>query len=112
VIVHILKSGLPLCGFTRDVPRDWPDGHKFVSIMEDRSPANCTECIAAAPPAPEQAAKVRRMLSKLRCVVCGQSPTEAEVEEMFENFGAKVKPGDKLLRRCKPCTYAVAKAAD
>lgn len=28
--VHVLLHGLPLCGFTKDVPRDWPDGHVWI----------------------------------------------------------------------------------
>lgn len=28
--LHVLHEGLPLCGFTRKVPRDWPEGHVWV----------------------------------------------------------------------------------
>jgi hypothetical protein len=35
--VHILYEGLPLCGFSTTVPRDWPEGHRWVTI-EDRTP--------------------------------------------------------------------------
>ncbi len=30
IIVHGLMSGLPLCGFTRELPVDWPSGHEWV----------------------------------------------------------------------------------
>jgi hypothetical protein len=34
IIVHVLFEGLPLCGFSRDVPSRWPMGHRWVSIMD------------------------------------------------------------------------------
>lgn len=46
VIVHILQHGNPLCRFRAGVPRDWPEGHKWVGI-EDYSDANCPMCVRA-----------------------------------------------------------------
>lgn len=34
VKAHALRHGLPVCGFTRVMPRDWPDGHAWVSFQE------------------------------------------------------------------------------
>src|SRR5271165_3828633 len=45
---------------------------------------------------------VRGLLRKMFCASCGAKPTEDEVEEMFKNFGAKVKPGYHLIRLCRP----------
>jgi hypothetical protein len=56
-------------------------------------------------------AALRQLLSQLRCVDCGQAPTEAEVDEMAANCGAKVKPGDKLVRLCRRCTDAARACA-
>jgi len=28
-MVHALHAGLPLCMFSRDVPENWPDGHRW-----------------------------------------------------------------------------------
>jgi hypothetical protein len=27
--IHLLHAGKPLCGFTTDYPRDWPEGNKW-----------------------------------------------------------------------------------
>lgn len=35
-VIHILHGGLPLCGFTRDLPRDWPDGHSWIGLAPYR----------------------------------------------------------------------------
>lgn len=32
ITVHILHHGLPLCGFSKDVPGKWPEGHKWTAI--------------------------------------------------------------------------------
>lgn len=31
LIVHILRHGLPLCGFSKALPKDWPVGNVWVS---------------------------------------------------------------------------------
>ena len=37
-IVHILDGGILLCGsFPKTLPRDWPEGHRWVAI-DDRTP--------------------------------------------------------------------------
>lgn len=43
--VHILATGLPLCGFSTGVPKNWPEGHKWVSIT-DPEDANCQKCLS------------------------------------------------------------------
>jgi len=32
VTVHILKYGLPVCLFSREVPGNWPEGHKWIGF--------------------------------------------------------------------------------
>lgn len=46
--VHILLAGRPLCGFSSMVPKDWPDGHFFISYGEYEGDATCAECKQAA----------------------------------------------------------------
>lgn len=43
--VHILRAGLPLCRFTFDVPRDWPEGHGWTHEW-DKANANCGGCVS------------------------------------------------------------------
>lgn len=43
-VVHVLHYGAPLCGFTTTIPRNWPEGHKWVSSLEPES-ANCETCL-------------------------------------------------------------------
>jgi len=31
VQAHVLRAGFPLCGFTRELPKDWPAGHVWLS---------------------------------------------------------------------------------
>jgi len=40
-VVHLLWHGLPLCGFTLEMPCDWPDGHVWTTL---RSEVSCTGC--------------------------------------------------------------------
>lgn len=42
-VVHILRHGFPLCGFTSHVPKDWPKGHAWVRLNEPGS--TCAACI-------------------------------------------------------------------
>ena len=35
ITVHVLLAGLPLCGFSDALPRDWPGGHAWVHGGED-----------------------------------------------------------------------------
>ena len=41
--VHVLHEGRPLCGFSNDVPANWPGGHLWVGIkdVEDSTCAGC-----------------------------------------------------------------------
>jgi len=55
---------------------------------------------------------VRGLLRKMFCASCGAKPTEDEVEEMFKNFGAKVKPGDHLIRLCRTCLHKGVRPED
>jgi len=46
-VIHILDAGLPLCGFTQDIPRDWPEGHRWIGRKEVdgyQSPPCCPRC--------------------------------------------------------------------
>lgn len=60
-VVHLLHEGLPVCGFTRDVPKDWPIGHEWAGLATYRNgktdheviPLLCDECVkVAGPPEP------------------------------------------------------------
>jgi len=45
--VHVLHRALPLCGFSTELPRRWPEGHRWVSLFEwvgEPSLATCPEC--------------------------------------------------------------------
>lgn len=44
-IIHLLSEGRALCPMP-GIPKDWPDGHLFVSLAEP-DPANCPECLRA-----------------------------------------------------------------
>ena len=41
--VHILKHGLALCRFSPQVPGQWPEGHQWVSEL-DEDKATCSLC--------------------------------------------------------------------
>jgi hypothetical protein len=32
IYVHILHNGFPLCGFSKAVPAEWPDNHKWIGL--------------------------------------------------------------------------------
>lgn len=46
--VHVLNHGLPLCGFTREVPAEWPEGSKWVGLEDAqgkyRDDVTCPGC--------------------------------------------------------------------
>lgn len=55
VVIHLLAHGRPLCGFTDELPRDWPKGHKWESyfdwVADKAMPVrgnHCTDCLAEA----------------------------------------------------------------
>lgn len=41
--IHILWHGIPLCGFTRQIPSLWPARHDWTS-RDDREHATCDAC--------------------------------------------------------------------
>lgn len=43
--IHLLSEGRSLCDMAGP-PKDWPDGHLFVSL-EEPDPANCPKCLQA-----------------------------------------------------------------
>ncbi|OGY99349.1 MAG: hypothetical protein A3B13_02950 [Candidatus Liptonbacteria bacterium RIFCSPLOWO2_01_FULL_45_15] len=42
-MIHGIQSGLPLCGFSHDVPKNWPNGHTFV-LFYDVENMTCSSC--------------------------------------------------------------------
>jgi len=58
-MIHVLHAGLPLCGFTRLVPRDWPPGHLFVTI-EKAGAATCSKCDRLAAELVEERRELKR----------------------------------------------------
>jgi hypothetical protein len=40
-IIHALWHGFPLCGFSRDVPKNWPGGNCWIAAR-DAEPSNIT----------------------------------------------------------------------
>ena len=42
-VVHVLQHGLPLCGFSKDVPASWPGGHVWTSV-DNVSDVTCLPC--------------------------------------------------------------------
>lgn len=41
--VHVLLEGAPLCGLLWGVPRDWPEGNRWVALNE-LADATCPIC--------------------------------------------------------------------
>lgn len=41
--IHVLVHGLPICGFSHELPCNWPLGHKWVRA-EEHSDATCSSC--------------------------------------------------------------------
>lgn len=33
--LHILVAGFPKCGFSNELPKDWPSNHRWVRSAED-----------------------------------------------------------------------------
>lgn len=58
-IVHVLHHGLPLCGFSRELPTSWPLGHVWLRAEDERHRISCGRCRARAddlfPPVTEPA---------------------------------------------------------
>lgn len=49
IIVHLLREGLPACGFLRKVPAEWPEGHKWEGLDRIQD-VNCPRCLATLQP--------------------------------------------------------------
>ena len=49
VTLHVLHTGLPLCRFTGDIPRDWPEGHVWlgISMITEEDSVTCPGCRSA-----------------------------------------------------------------
>ena len=47
--------------------------------------------------------KKRLVVGKLRCTGCERAPTATEIEEMLLTFGAKMKPNENLVWKCRAC---------
>lgn len=46
---HVLRHGFPLCGFSKEVPREWPEGHRWcrpeeVERIDPEKGRLCTGC--------------------------------------------------------------------
>jgi hypothetical protein len=47
VVIHLLRKGVPIRGFTWELPRGWAPGHKWVGI-DERQDATCVRCLEIA----------------------------------------------------------------
>lgn len=49
-VVHVLREGFPVCGFSREVPAKWPEEHSFIGIndVNKLSDITCPHCREAA----------------------------------------------------------------
>ena len=65
MMIHILRHGWTLCGMTT-VPKDWPEGHRWVSFEdpENLPKANCLGCLAGPKP-PKNLDVERRFLVQI-----------------------------------------------
>ena len=46
-VMHGIRQGLPLCGFTSNIPIEWPDGHRWTGFP-DIDNMTCEKCIEEA----------------------------------------------------------------
>ena len=48
IVFHVLKSGMPLCGFSKDVPQKWPKRNWWIyhRDKERRKLINCQKCMS------------------------------------------------------------------
>jgi len=74
VIVHVLRYGLPMCGFTSHVPARWPDGHHWISYPDPKGESTCRECQKGLPRSKEQAYQLPEGLRPM---------TEEEVHDLL-----------------------------
>jgi hypothetical protein len=42
-VVHRLRAGVPLCGFSREAPVHWPAGHRWSAFQADITCPTCQE---------------------------------------------------------------------
>lgn len=79
--IHVLRQGLPICGFTQDAPSKWPEGHFWTST---RSAATCKACQHGPPSRQEEPdaekLELRRALAALVMWAREREPTEPECE--------------------------------
>ena len=73
VTLHGLWEGLPLCGFSRELPVFWPVGHNWVDVRDGLDRVNCPACrerakllFSAPGPSPGFLARVRQAISQVR----------------------------------------------
>jgi hypothetical protein len=46
ICIHILRHGFPLCGFSDDVPVNWPEGHLWLGLDDDHAGRPmCVDCV-------------------------------------------------------------------
>jgi len=74
VIVHVLRYGLPLCGFADTVPGKWPAGHQWIHYPDPSGKSTCLECQKCLPRSKEQAYQLPAEL---------QPMTEEEVHDLL-----------------------------
>jgi hypothetical protein len=48
-VVHVLKGGYPMCGFSLALPEQWAPGNTWVSFLDKdlSTHANCPDCLEA-----------------------------------------------------------------
>lgn len=44
IVVHVLRAGLPLCGFSTRPPREWPENHKWTTAPIGAIAVTCETC--------------------------------------------------------------------
>lgn len=71
-VIHVLHEGMPLCGFSSEVPRDWPRGHSWIGI-DTMIVGGVDECVAC-----REVAGTARMGSHGNWIV----PTDESVEAL------------------------------
>lgn len=49
-VVHLVVHGLAACGFSKEIPANWPLGHVAVHPEENYYLANCRTCQKLVPP--------------------------------------------------------------
>jgi hypothetical protein len=47
-VVHIMRHGFPLCGFSTEAPEHWPEGHRWLRDDQARHKITCEDCLKMA----------------------------------------------------------------